>query len=123
VDAIPPESEAARSFGVTVDKYLAAPNAAAADPVRAQLAAWSKTAADVRPMLVSNSLLIENAPLADAIETLCRIGVEALKYGSEPAPNGWKQRGTDAVRDASKHNAALLIPFAPAIQKLVDSAR
>ena len=123
VDAIPPESDASRAFGAAADAYIASPDGGAADALRATLAAWSRIAAEARPLLESNSLLVENVPVADAVTTLCRIGQEALHYASSPAPEGWKQGALEAVQDASKHSAGLLVPFAPAIQKLVDFAR
>ncbi len=127
VDAIPPESEAARLFGAAVDSYVTSPGGDAATGLRttltATLTAWSQTAAEVRPLLQSNALLAEDVAMADATATLCRIGQEALNYASLPAPNGWKQNSMDAIKDASTHNAALLIPFAPAIQKLVEATR
>ena len=119
-DAIPPESDAARNFTVSVDKYLAAPDLSSAGLLRAQLAAWSKAATDVRPLLASNSLLTEDLPVSDAVVVICRAGMEALDYAGKSAPDGWKQRTLDALKEASKHNAALLIPFAPAVQKMVD---
>lgn len=120
-DAIPPESDSARVFGVAADKYLAAPNAAAAAELRRQLTEWSRTAVDVRPLLQSNSLLMENLPVADAAVSLCTLGEEALDYAKRAAPTGWKPGALSGIKDASKHNASLLIPFAPAIQKLVDA--
>ena len=123
VDAIPPESDEARDFTVAAEKYLAAPDVASANALRLQLAAWSKAATDVRPLLASNSLLTEDLPVADAVVVICQAGMEALDYVAKPAPQGWKQRSTDALKDASKHTAALLIPFAPAVQKLVDAVQ
>ncbi|HEY6342667.1 MAG TPA: family 20 glycosylhydrolase [Bryobacteraceae bacterium] len=136
VDAIPPESDASRIFSGAVDRYLAGYPDATGPPaanllpdahnalavlLRAQLAAWSRTAAQVRPLLESNSLLTEDLPVADAVVALCKFGQEALDYSGSPAPDGWKQRTIDAVKAASKHNAELLIPFAPSIQKLVEA--
>lgn len=123
VDAIPPESDSARVFRDAVDDYLAMPNAAAADALRAQLRAWSRAADEVRPLLQSNSLLAEDLPVADAAQVLCKVGIEALGYVKSPAPSNWKQNTLAAVKDASKHNAALLIPFAAAVQKLVEAAQ
>jgi hexosaminidase len=123
VDAIPPESDSARAFGAAVDTFVVSPSPDAAAALRATLMAWSNTAAAVRPLLQGNSLLAEDAPLADAVEELCRVGQEALDYAGLPAPNGWKQLAAEAIKDASKHNAALLVSFAPAIQELTEATR
>ena len=121
VDAIPPESDTARKFRNAVDRYLSAPDAADADRLTNQLDAWSKNAADIRPLLENNSLLTEDLPLADGLTTLCRVGKEALTYSNNPVPNDWKQRTSAALKDANAHHASLLIAIGPAIQKLVDA--
>jgi len=123
VDAIPPESDSARIFRDAVDSYLAIPTEPAADALRAQLKAWLGAASEIRPLLESNSLLAEDLPVADSAFVLCKAGIEALGYAKSPAPANWKQQTLAAVKDASKHNAALLIPFAPAVQKLVEAAQ
>lgn len=123
VDAIPPESDAARQFNDAVDRYLTTPSAAAAEALRNQLAAWMQNATALRPMLESHSLLAEDLPVADAVASLCRTGIEALSYATQPAPADWKPRSVAGVKDASAHRAYLLIAIAPAIEKLVETAR
>jgi hexosaminidase len=121
VDAIPPESDAARDFRSAVDRYLAAPSTADAGRLRKQLDAWSKNAGDIRPMLESNSLLTEDLPSADALMVLCRIGGEALSYANNTPPADWKQKAAAQLKDANVHHASLLIAIEPAIQRLVDA--
>ena len=123
VDAIPPESDAAREFNDAVDHYLAAPNPSGAEALRRQLNTWMENAAAVRPMIESRSLLAENLPVADAVAALCRTGIEALSYSSRPAPADWKPRTRAAIKDASTHRANLLIAIAPGIEKLVERAQ
>ena len=119
VDAIPPESDTARDFRNAVDRYLSAPTPAEADRLRSQLEAWSANAARVRPMLESNSLLVEDLQVADSLTVLCRTGTEALN--KTPPPPDWKQQASAPVREANAHHAAMQIAIAPAIQKLVDA--
>jgi hexosaminidase len=121
VDAIPPESDAAREFRNAAEKYLAAPNAAGAQELRRQLAGWEQNAAQIQPRLESIPLLAENAPLAAAVVTLCRAGQEALSYRSAAAPAGWKARTLEALQDAGAHRADMLIAIAPAVEKLVQA--
>jgi hexosaminidase len=121
VDAVPPESDTARAFRSAVEKYLAAPTAAAAQELRRQLAAWEQNAAQLQPRLEAIPLLLENAPLAAAIVTLCRAGQEALSYRSAAAPAGWKARTLTALQDAGAHRADMLIAIAPAVEKLVQA--
>jgi hexosaminidase len=121
VDATPPESDAAREFSNAVDRYLAAPAPADGDRLHKKLEEWSKVAADIRPVLEGESLLTEDLPVADALMTQCKLGDEALSYGSAPAPTGWKSRAAASLKEADAHHASLLIAIAPAVQKLIDA--
>jgi len=126
VDAIPPESDAARDFRNAVDRYLAgAKPEADAEALRKKLAAWSESAKAVRPMLDRNSLLVEDIPVADSVARLSQAGQEALSSltSQSPASSDWKQRNLTAIGDAAKPRANLLIPIAPAIQKLVEAVQ
>jgi hexosaminidase len=120
VDAIPPESDAARRFSDAVDRYTAAPAPADADALRKQLQEWMENLSDAHAVLESNSLLVEDLPLADDVAALCRLGIEALSYRTASPPADWKTRALAAVKDASAHRANMLIAIAPAIQKLVE---
>jgi hexosaminidase len=121
VDAIPPESDVAREFRNSVDRYLSTPSTDEADRLRKQLAAWSRITSEIRPLLETNSLLNEDLPVADGLATLCRVGDEALTYANTPAPENWKQRTVATLREANAHHASLLIAIGPAIQKLTDA--
>lgn len=121
VDGIPPESDAAREFRDAVDRYLSDKTPAGADALKKQLARWSQTAADIRQLLESNSLLNEDLPLADALTALCKAGDEALTYSTGGAPEGWKQNTAATLKDANAHHASLSIAIGSAIQKLVDA--
>jgi hexosaminidase len=123
VDAIPPESDVAREFRNAVDRYLSAPTPAEADRLRKQLDAWSGNAANIRPLLESNSLLTEDLPVADGLTALCKVGDEALTYSGTAPPADWKQRAPAALKEANAHHASLLIAIGPAIQKLVDGVK
>jgi hexosaminidase len=121
VDAIPPESDAAREFSDRVAQYLTAPSVPAEEGLRKSLAGWVEVVGAARPVLESNSLLLEDLPLADALATLCRRGGEALSYRTEAPPAGWKAQALADIKDASVHRAHLLIAIAPAVQKLAEA--
>lgn len=123
VDAIPPESNAAREFREAVDDYLAAPKAKRnSQAFRDRLSKWAEAAVDVRPMFEQNSLLVENLPLSAAVEALCRTGLESVTYldeGTKPPP-GWKDRAGQQMGEYSyKGIGDILIPIAPGVAKLV----
>jgi len=120
VDAIPPESAAAREFSDAVDRYLAGSAPAAAEALQRQLSRWMEAIAAVQPMLESNSLLLEDRPVADAAEALCRLGAEALSSRGGASAE-WKTRAAATLKDASAHRANLWIAIAPAVQKLVEA--
>jgi hexosaminidase len=126
VDSIPPESDAAREFRNAVDAYLAGPKEQAdAEALRKKLVLWSEKTTAVRPMLQTNSLLIEDIPVADSLLRLCQAGQEALSSLSSHsiATSDWKQRSLAAIGDAGKPQANMLIQIAPAIQKLVEAVQ
>ena len=125
VDSIAPESDAAREFRNAVDRYLAGPKQEAdAEPLRKELTAWSDNAKAVRPTLESNSLLLEDIPVADSLVRLCQAGQEALSsLNSQNRNADWKQRNSAAIGDAAKPQANMLIQIAPAIQKLVEAVQ
>jgi len=126
VDAIAPESNAAREFRDGVDRYLAAgpESRRTAELLRSQLQRWSDNLPALLPILESNALLEETVPVAHNIEQLCRIGREALALPQEGkrADAAWSKERLAAVDDASKAQAEMLIPIAPGIRKLVLAA-
>jgi hexosaminidase len=110
VDAIPPESDAAREFRDAVDR-------GDMDYVRARLTEWQKNVTNVLPILQSNSLLTEDIEVANAVGELCSIGLEALG----PKPDAAREQAMLAAIDAaSKPKAEMLIQIAPGISKLVE---
>jgi len=103
-----------------VDQYLAEKKNGV--ELQRSLAAWEQTAKDVRPMLTSQSVLTENLPVADGIETLCVAGQEALKYlsGSAQPPADWKKKTKAKIEPfVDKSFGDLLIQIAPGVKKLV----
>jgi hexosaminidase len=128
VDAVPPESDAAREFREAVDLVV---NNSQGDPrsderglaghpldyVRARLAEWRANSDRVGPMLKSNALLTEDIEVANAVAELCSIGLEALG----PKPDAARVQVMLAAVDAdSKPKAEMLIQIAPGILKLVQ---
>ena len=126
VDSIPPESNAARDFRKAVDQYLAlSKDQRNSEVLRKQLAAWQENLKLVRPMLQTNTILNENIPVADAIDSLCSVGENAFSYldaaGTATASPDWKAQNATKVQDAAQRKGDLLVQIAPAIQKLVDA--
>ena len=125
VDAISPESNAARQFREEVDQYLAADNTARnSQAMRDQLLVWARAAGEVRRMAQENSLLTEDIPAAEAVDALCRAGLESMDHleGKSSGPKDWKEQARATVEKYSyKKMGDLLVPIAPGVAKLVDA--
>jgi hexosaminidase len=120
--AIPSESDTAREFRNSVDEYLA-DKRNGGERLQMYLATWEQAAKDVRPMLTNQSVLTENLPVADGVETLCQVGRQALSYmngGAAAVPAGWKKNAAAKIAPfVDKNFGDLLIQIAPGVQKLV----
>lgn len=125
VDAIAPESDSSRKFRDTVDRFLAGSSrdAAAAGELRARLTAWQSNVARVLPILQKNHLLADDVAVANAVNDLCGIGLEALEttQSGKPADAAWVQSKLATVDDDAKPHDEMLIQFAPGVRKLVES--
>ena len=126
VDAVPPESAAAREFAELVDAYISShfTAAAAEAQLRAEFNLWQKNDALLEPLLENSFLLREDIPLSQNLAALGSAGVQALDYidHTETAPAAWKQQQLTAVAEAEKPQADLLLTVAPAVQKLVEAS-
>ena len=117
VDAIPPESDAARQFRESVDRYVAGPKGSESSAtLRRQLLQWLENARAIRPMLQGNSLLNEDAPVADEMIGLCQAGLDAITA----LDIGQSSGARTAI--AAEPRADMLIQIAPGIQKLIEAA-
>ena len=123
-DSIPPESEAAREFRNAVDAYLAQPAGQRDNTIlRDHLTRWAQDAKNIRPIFQTNSLLIQDLPVVDAMETLCKAGLEALAFleSSTPRDAAWRQKTAATVQDASTRKGDVLIQIAPGVAELVGA--
>lgn len=126
VDAVPPESAAARAFAKLVDAYISShfDDADAESQLRAQFTQWMKNDALLEPLLETSYLLKEDIPLSQNLTTLGGAGVQALDYidHSETPSDAWRQQQLTAIAEAEKPQADLLLMVAPAVQKLVEAS-
>jgi hexosaminidase len=126
VDAIPPESDAAREFNAGVDRFLTGHSNEDAAAVRKQLAAWRDNLSAVQPILRSSQLLAEQMEVASAIAELCKLGIEAvdaLKNGTAMAgaQAGALGGGVERIKELGKAKADMLIQIAPGVQRMVEA--
>jgi len=126
VDAIRPESDAAREFAGEVNRALAGgPDAQASrDRLRRWLTHWHANDAAVEPMLESSFLLQEAIPLSKDLAAVSAAGIEALDCIDRNAkPDAaWLSRQHALLESAAKPRAEMLLMIVPAVGKLVDAA-
>jgi hexosaminidase len=124
VDAVPPESDTARTFAALVQKLLnrqATPDEVAS--IRDQLGVWVDNDAKVQPLLQQMALLQELSPLSMSLKAVAQTGLEALDYvnSDRHPPAGWREQQLDLLKQAEQPQAELLDMIAPSVQKLVEA--
>jgi hexosaminidase len=122
VDAVSPESDAARAFNAQVDSLLSSSTPATIADLRATLTAWRDNDAELQPLLQNSFLLKQDTILSTTLAQIGATGLQALEYleHNQPAPADWKQSQLAILEDAKKPKSQLLIMVAPAVQRLVE---
>src|SRR5580698_8687455 len=126
VDAIPPESAAARQFSVAVDQFIANKfqDPAAESYIREELTRWRDNDSTLQPLLQNSFLLKEVAPVSRNLAALGAAGLEALAGidARKPTAAEWRQQQIAAIQQAAKPTADLVLAVASAVQKLVEAS-
>jgi hexosaminidase len=140
-DIAAPDSLEVKRFDRAVDQLLAG-DAKSAQPLREQLQAWKAVASGFTALATSNPTLAKASPIAEDIQDLSQIGLEAL-FAIEtktPAHEDWNKRARAALaKQAAAEKASetifaglssneqppgdLLILFVPSLLRLVKAAR
>lgn len=128
VDAVRPESRAARRFGQLIERYL---NADAQQPderrasgaaIRQRLAGWHQAAAGLQAELGSSFLLEEIWPLVSEVAAVTRVGLEAIdRLEGDSATEGWRRAQLEVLERGQAPRAELLIMIVPAVRRLVEA--
>lgn len=126
VDAIAPESEAARKFSSAVDQFIASKfqDVAAESYVRQTLAKWRDNDGALQPLLQNSFLLKEVVPESPNLAALGSAGLQALDYidARKAAPGEWKAQQAAIFQRVAQPTADLVLAVAPAVQKLVEAS-
>jgi hexosaminidase len=126
VDAIAPESEAARKFDAAVDQFVASKfqDAATESYIRQTLTKWRDNDGALQPLLQNSFLLKEVAPVSQNLALLGAAGLRALDYidARKAAPSEWKVQQVAMIQQAAKPTADLVLAVAPAVQNLVEAS-
>jgi hexosaminidase len=125
VDAVRPESAAARQFADAVDQLLGnATKPGSEARVRNLLTHWRDNQVELGPQFEKSLLLNEVAPISQNLSALGAAGLAALDYldRDEPAPPAWVAEQLALVEQAEKPQAQLLIMVAPSVRKLIQAS-
>ncbi len=126
IDAVPPESEAARRFAVLVDQFITGKmqNAVLEKKIRADLTLWSQNYDQLEPLFNSSFIVAEAEPVSQNLSALGNAGLQALEYidKREPAPADWIAQQLQLVKKADVKQADLLLMIGPSVQKLVEAS-
>lgn len=124
VDAVHPESDAARQFRILVDHVLAhSSTPQEVEEMRSWLTRWRDNDQKLAPVLQESPLLKEIIPVSRGLTDVAATGLQALDYldhgGSAPAK--WRDQQLALLNEAQKPQAELLNMIAPAVKKLVQA--
>jgi hexosaminidase len=126
VDAVVPESEAARRFSAAVSQFVASnfQDAKAAAYIRASLTLWRDNDAQLQPRLQNSYLLKEVSAVSQNLSSLGAAGLQALDHigKGEGAAEAWRTQQIAMAQAAEKPTADLILAVAPAVQKLIEAA-
>jgi len=125
VDAVRPESEAARHFRAAVEAYLgAAPAFGDSASLTRPLESWAHNHQVLEPMLKKSDLLDDAQSQSRDLSAAARVGLEAVQYlkSGRSAPPSWVSQATQTLARAWEPKAQVEIAVVPAIYKLVLAA-
>lgn len=126
VDAVLPDSEAARRFATAVDGLLLdAPRFELyRQEISNTLTQWSDSSLALNPIIDRAPALEEVRPLAKDLGELGRSGREALAYlvSGTPPPTQWRETNLARIDEAAKPKAALEFAVILSVRKLVIAA-
>jgi hexosaminidase len=126
IDAVSPESDAARHFAAQVEAYIQSgfKDQGAESQIRALLTTWRDNDTKLHPALNQSFLLNEVAPLSEDLSALGAAGLHALDYldKSEPSPESWRAQQLGLVERAKAPKANLLLMVVAPVEKLIESS-
>ena len=126
VDTVPLESDTARRFSESVDKFIAASchDRVLEGRLRTQLQLWRDNDAKLQPLEQRSFLVKEVAATSQDLAALGAAGLVALDFIAQAggAPDDWKRRQLAAIEQIKKPKAQLLLMPTPAVQRLIEAA-
>jgi hexosaminidase len=124
VDAARPESDAAREFGETVQRYLATRNAADGEAIRNALTRWRNNDERLQPMASRSFLMKEVARVSAELRAASEIGLEALAALERGGKKGdWVRSQKERLKAAAQPHAEVLLMIVPHVSALVEASQ
>jgi hexosaminidase len=126
IDAVYPESDAARHFNDLVQSFVQSgyKDQAAEAQIRSQLTAWRDNDARLHSLLTQTFLLQEDVPLSQSLSALGVAGQQALDYldKGQTAPDSWKTQQLAVIAQAKARQADMLLMVVAPVQQLVEAS-
>jgi hexosaminidase len=124
VDAVPPESEMARQFGVLADKLLAKQaDTQQIAAMRQWLTLWRDNDAQLQPALQRSELTADLSPVSQNLSQVAQAGLQALDYLQQggAAPAAWRDQQLAFLKQSEQPQAVLLNMIAPQVQRMIEA--
>lgn len=126
IDAVYPESDAAREFSNLVQQFVQSgyKDQAAEARIRTWLTLWRYNDAKLHPLLQQSALLQEDIPVSQNLAMLGAAGLQALDYldKGQSEPDLWKAQQMAVIEQAKKPVAGLLLMVVAPVQQLVEAS-
>ena len=126
IDAVSPESDAARHFRDQVQAYIQSgcKDQAVEAQLRTLLTAWRDNDTKARSLLQQSFLLLEVAPLSEDLSALGAAGLEALDYldKSQPPSESWRTEQLALIERSKTPKANLLLMVVQPVEQLIEAS-
>jgi len=126
VDAVPPESETARTFHNLVQNIVAGKATAQQwQQARQWLTLWRDNDAQLQPLLVQSQLTQQLIPVSHTLKQVAVIGLQALDdlENSRTVAEKDCQHSIELLKSVEQPQAVLLDMIAPSVELLVQATR
>ncbi|MBA3693501.1 MAG: family 20 glycosylhydrolase [Acidobacteria bacterium] len=125
IDAARPDAEAARNFNRIVEEMLADEKFSAnSDEIQSALTEWHNAGAKLAPLMENSPALTEAKSLAQDLQKLAAIGLEAFTFiKSKNAPSAeWRDKQFAELDQIAKPKAALEFAVVSPVRLLISAA-
>ncbi|MEA1877986.1 MAG: family 20 glycosylhydrolase [Bacteroidota bacterium] len=125
VDATRPDAPLARNFNQTVDHLLKGGDQEDMEFISALLNSWYKNHQNLTNVLENNPILHEIKPLANNLNAISFLGLQAIKYleNNEHSPKEWQEYALEICKQAKTPYGETELMVVSGIEKLILSTK